>query len=170
MDIVDIVRELGYLTLGTRLRRIGESLQAQTQALLETDGIKLPASHFPLLAALDRNGPMRVADLTRAVGTSQPGVTRMLGKLESLNLIRSRQSARDLRTRTVVLTTSGKRLVAHAKKSAWPKIEAAVADACDDMGGSLLARLATLEDALGVAPLSTRAERAHAGGRKHART
>ena len=52
--IIDIVRELGHLTLGTRLKRLGERLQAQTQVLLAAADIGLPASHCPLLAALDR--------------------------------------------------------------------------------------------------------------------
>ena len=52
--IEDIVKELGFLTLGTRFKRIGEALQAQTQALLAEHGIDMPAAHFPLLAALDR--------------------------------------------------------------------------------------------------------------------
>ena len=53
----DVVKELGYLTLGTRLKRLGERLQSQTQVLLEAAGTDVPASHFPILAALDRLGP-----------------------------------------------------------------------------------------------------------------
>ena len=170
ISMKDIVRELGYLTLGTRFKRIGEALQAQTQELLADAGIKLPASHFPLLAALDRNGSMRVGELTQAVGISQPGVTRMLGKLESLGLVRSRQPAADLRTRSVALSAAGTRLVANAKKTAWPMVEAAVANACADVAGPLLTQLAKLEDKLAATPLSARAKQALSGERKHART
>jgi hypothetical protein len=46
-----------FLALGTRFKRIGESLQSQAQALLASNGMDLPAAHFPLLAALDRLGP-----------------------------------------------------------------------------------------------------------------
>ena len=42
--VEDVVRELGYLTLGSRLKRIGERLQAQAQVLLEEAGISLSAS------------------------------------------------------------------------------------------------------------------------------
>lgn len=44
--IIDVVRELGHLALGSRFKRIGERLQAQTQVLLEEAGIALPASQF----------------------------------------------------------------------------------------------------------------------------
>src|SRR5256885_16046201 len=95
--IEDVVKELGYLTLGTRLKRLGERLQAQTQVLLEGAGIGFPASHFPILAALERLGPLSVGELTEALGVTQPGVTRLLDKLESEGWVQSGQLANDRR-------------------------------------------------------------------------
>jgi DNA-binding MarR family transcriptional regulator len=155
----DVVKELGYLTLGTRLKRLGERLQAQTQVLLESADVDLPASHFPILAALDRPGAMNVGELTEAVGMSQPGVTRLLDKLEAEGLVRSTQLACDRRVRTIALTKSGRQLVSLSQRTTWPVIEAAVADACAGRAQPLLAALAALEEALAAAPLSIRAER-----------
>jgi DNA-binding MarR family transcriptional regulator len=157
--VEDVVKELGYLALGTRLKRLGERLQAQTQVLLEEAGIELPSSHFPLLVALDRLGPLSVGELTQAVGTSQPGVTRLVDKLIAEDLLCSTQSEDDRRVRTIALTRSGRQLIARSKRSALPLIAAAVADACDIPTQSLLASLAALEDALAAAPLSARAAR-----------
>jgi DNA-binding MarR family transcriptional regulator len=162
--VEDVVKELGYLALGTRLKRLGERLQAQTQVLLEEDGLDLPASHFPVLAALERLGPLSVGELTEAVGVSQPGVTRLLDKLQAEGLVRSTQSAEDRRVRTIVLTKEGRQLVARAKRRAWPMIEAAVADACAaPPAQSLLSALAAVEEALAVAELSSRAKRLGSG-------
>ena len=166
--IEDVVKELGYLTLGTRLKRLGERLQAQTQVLLEDADVGLPASHFPVLAALDRLGAMNVGELTEAVGTSQPGVTRLLDKLVAEGLVQSTQLADDRRVRTIALTKSGRQLIARSKRTAWPRIEAAVADACAGPAQPLLAALATLEEALAAVPLSTRAERLRSGEGSHA--
>jgi DNA-binding MarR family transcriptional regulator len=157
--IEDVVKSLGYLMLGTRLKRLGERLQGQTQVLLEHAGVDLPASHFPVLAALGRLGAMSVGELTEAVGISQPGVTRMLDKLEADGLVRSSQSTDDRRVRTVALSKSGRRLISRSKRTAWPMIEAAVADACAGPVQPLLAVLAALEQALATAPLSIRTER-----------
>jgi len=156
---MDVVKELGYLTLGTRLKRLGERLQSQTQVLLDAAGTDLPASYYPILAALDRLGPANVGALTEAVGISQPGVTRMLEKLEAEDLVRSEQSAADRRVRSIELSKAGRQLVSKAKRAVWPVIEAAVADACDGRAQSLLTALSALEEALAVAPLSVRAER-----------
>lgn len=157
--VEDVVKSLGYLTLGTRLKRLGERLQGQTQVLLEAAGITLPASHFPLLAALERLGPLSVGELSEAVGVSQPGITRMLEKLASEGLVGSRQLEDDRRVRAVALTRSGRGLVARAKRTSWPLIEAAVADACSGSARRLLEQLAALEDALAAAALDARAER-----------
>ena len=161
--VQDIVKELGYLTLGSRLKRIGERLQSQAQMLIEEAGVSLTAAYFPLLAALDRLGPLSVGELAQAMGVSQPGVTRVLDKLESEGLVKSQPSAGDRRLRPIALTGAGRQLVARSKKSAWPRIEAAVADACAGSKGPLLAQLAALEDALAHVPLNIRAARISSG-------
>lgn len=165
--VEDVVKELRYLTLGTRLKRLGERLQAQTQVLLEYADVDLPASQFPLLAALERLGAMNVGELTEAMGSSQPGVTRLLDKLETEGLVRSTQLADDRRVRTIALTKSGRQLVSRSQRTVWPMIEAAVADACAGSAQPLLSALAALEEALAAAPLCIRAKRLRSGEGSH---
>jgi DNA-binding MarR family transcriptional regulator len=166
--VEDVVKEFGYLSLGTRLKRLGERLQAQTQVLLERADIDLPASQLPLLAALDRLGPLNIGELTEALGISQPGITRLVDKLVGEGLLCSTQSADDKRVRTIALTKPGRQLISRSKRVAFPVIEAAVADACDGPAESILALLAALEDALAAAPLEARAERLRPAGERHA--
>jgi DNA-binding MarR family transcriptional regulator len=153
----DVVKELGFLTLGTRFKRIGESLQAQAQALLASSGMDMPAAHFPLLAALDRLGPLGVGELSQAVGVSQPVVSRSLRGLQASRLVESNPVAADRRVRSIRLSRKGRELVQRAKLDLWPVIEAAVAQACEPLQGSLLDQLAALEAALGQTPLLQRA-------------
>jgi DNA-binding MarR family transcriptional regulator len=166
----DVVRELGHLALGTRLKRLGERLQAQTQVLLEAAGVELPASHFPILATLDRLGPLSVGEIAEAVGMSQPGVTRMLDKLQADGLVKSTAAAGDRRVRTIGLAAAGEKLVASSKRTVWPRIESAVADACKGRGESLLPALAALEESLLDASLNVRADRLRTGEKSRART
>ena len=156
----DVVKELGFLTLGTRFRRIGESLQAQAHELLAAHGLDMPAAHFPLLAALDRLGPLSVSELGQAVGVSQPVVSRSLLGLTEQGLVESRAMGSDLRVRQVQLSRKGRKLVDHAKQAVWPVVEAAVAQACKPLQGSLLDQLAALEAALEHTPLLQRATKA----------
>lgn len=166
--VADIVRELGYLTLGSRLKRLGERLQSQTQALLAEAEISVPASHFPLLAALDRLGPLSVGELAQAVGISQPGVSRTLENLQSDGFVASQRLKGDRRLRPIVLTKAGRQLIARSKQLTWPRIEAAVADACVGASGPLLAQLSALEEALAAAPLQIRAARTPVRDRRYA--
>jgi DNA-binding MarR family transcriptional regulator len=158
-DTTDIVRELGYLTLGSRLKRLGERLQAQAQVLLDDGSMSLPASHCPMLEALARLGPLGVGELAQAIGVSQPAVTRMLQKLEAEGLVKSQATSADRRVRPIALTRTGRQLVERSRQLLWPRIEASVADACAGAAGPLLAQLATVEAALATAPLHVRATR-----------
>jgi len=119
----DIIRSLGYLTLGSRLKRIGEQLQADTQRML--DGLEVPvqSSQYPLLAALDRLGPLPVGELAQSLGITQPGVTRSVALLAELGLVEVIQSDGDQRRRMVSLTRNGQCLVDRAKRDVWPRIE-----------------------------------------------
>jgi len=153
----DVLSALGHLALGSRLKRVGERLQSETQAILSDAGLDFPAAQFPILAALDRLGPLSIGELAAALGVAQPGVTRMIGKIEAEGLVRTRAGPDDRRIRIVSLTPSGRRLVDRAKRTAWPLIEAAVADACLGLSGPLLVQIAGLEDALAARPLPQRA-------------
>ena len=160
----DIVRSLGYLPLGSRFRRIGERLQADTQRILDEIGQPLQASHHPFLAALDRLGPLTIGELAEAVGITQPGVTRSIRQLTDLGFVRSRLAPDDQRRRIVSLTDAGQAAVDRAKTTVWPRVERAVADLCDGLEGSLLDQLAALEDGLAERPLYRRVARPEKAG------
>ncbi|MBN9220099.1 MAG: MarR family transcriptional regulator [Mesorhizobium sp.] len=152
----DILRSLGHLCLGSRLKRLGEQLQADTQRLLDGLETRVLSSQYPLLAALDRLGPLPVGELAQSLGVSQPGVTRSVALLGELGLVEVTQSAGDQRRRLVSLTTSGQQLVDIARRDIWPRIENAVADLCSGLSGPLLGQLAAIEDRLAEAPLDRR--------------
>ncbi len=155
----DIIRSLGYLTLGSRLKRIGEQLQADTQRML--DGLEVPiqSSQYPLLAALDRLGPLPVGELAQSLGITQPGVTRSVALLTELGLVEAAPSNDDQRRRMISLTANGQRLVDRAKRDVWPRIENAVAHLCKGLSGPILEQLAAIEDGLATTPLDRRTQK-----------
>jgi DNA-binding MarR family transcriptional regulator len=154
--VEDVVRAFGFLTLGTRFKRLGERLQADTQKIMDGRGPSLQASQYPFLAALDRLGPLTVGELADAIGITQPGATRTVGQLVELGMLESATAPDDQRRRIVSLTEEGKRLVAIAKRDVWPRIREAVADLCASLDGPLLDQLAAIEDGLAALPLDRR--------------
>lgn len=167
--VEDVVKAYGYLTLGTRFRRLGEVLQGQTQALLAECGVNMPAAHFPLLAALDWHGPLSVSELSAAVGVSQPVVTRSLHGLQGQALVESEVAEGDRRVRRVRLSPQGQALVHRARTGVWPLVEASVANACEGLQGTLLEQVAALEEALSRESLQQRALAAKAAAPKPVR-
>lgn len=154
--VEDIVRAFGFLTLGSRLKRVGERLQADTQRIMDDMDVPLQASQYPFLAALDRLGPLTIGELADAVGITQPGATRSLAHLIKLGLVKARQAPDDQRRKIVTLTRKGQLLVDAAKRKVWPRIENAVTDLCGNLSGPLLKQLAAIEDGLVEKPLDRR--------------
>lgn len=154
--VEDIVRSFGYLTLGTRLKRLGERLQAETHVVLDAAGSTAGASQSPFLGAIDHLGPLTIGELAEAIGISQPGVTRSVAALIERGLLQAEISPDDQRRRIIALSPQGRALVDMMKRETWPAIEAAVTALCDGTAGSLLDRLAAIEDRLDDASIARR--------------
>ena len=152
----DIVRAFGFLTLGTRLKRIGERLQADATRIADAHGVALHSSQYAFLGALDRMGPLTIGELAEVVGITQPGVTRAVAQLVRQGLLKARPGRDDQRQRVISLTAKGRRQVDFGKQEVWPEIEAAVADLCAPLSGPLLDQLAAIEDGLAERPLDQR--------------
>ena len=168
----DIVRKLGLLCLGTRFKRIGERMQGDVARFVEASGLAIQPGQYPLLAALDANGPLTVSELVEALGISQPGVTRNVTRLVDLGLVDMSRDRADQRHKAVALTAQGHQAVDKSKRELWPHIEAAVADLCAGLSGPLLTQLGKIEDGLAQTPLDRRATAAarHSPAKKVKRT
>ncbi len=153
----DLIRSLGYLTLGSRLKRLGEQLQGDVARLSQDLGLPVQAGHYLILAALDQSGPLTIGRLAQTIGVSQPAVTRSVAGLLEQCLVEPIANPGDLRQRTIALTASGAVFVSHVKHVVWPAIEAAVRLLCQDLSGSLLDQITGMETALATEPLDRRA-------------
>lgn len=154
--VEDVVKSLGFLCLGTRMKRLGERLQADTQAVIEAMELPIGAGQCPMLAAIERLGPLTVGDLAEALGITQPAVTRSVNQLVDLGYLEVKPAEDDQRRRIVDLTESGRALVEHAQAAIWPRIEDAVRDLCSGLSGPLLEQLAAIEDGLATRSLKQR--------------
>jgi DNA-binding MarR family transcriptional regulator/GNAT superfamily N-acetyltransferase len=155
---MDVLRELGPAFLGSRLKRLSERLQSGAARIAADAGLHAQPSHMPILAALEA-APLTIGQLVQAIGISQPGVTRSVGQLVALGLVKSRQGI-DQRQRTISLTLEGERVLAQAKRNVWPKAEAGVRALLGEELDRFMKAVAKMEAALAVAPLDVWSERA----------
>ncbi len=144
----DLIADLGHLTLGSRMRRIGERLQATTQGYLDRQGVDIPVSHLTVLYVLRQKAPQTIGEIAQTLGLSQPGVSRMVDRLSAEGWVATAQSQSDRRQREVSLTGKAETLVVQAETKFWPLIEASVAATCEGLSGSLLDQLSGFEAAI----------------------
>lgn len=156
----DILREHGPVFLGSRLKRLGERMQAGAARILADAGLPVQPAHMPLLTALDEQ-PLTIGQLVQAVGVSQPGVTRAIGQLVELGLVQSQQGD-DQRQRTASLTPAGMSAIRRAKLHVWPRVESAVEALLGGESDGFLTQLTDVESALAANPLDVLASRADA--------
>jgi DNA-binding MarR family transcriptional regulator/GNAT superfamily N-acetyltransferase len=152
----DLLRERGLLFLGSRLKRLAERMQNDVAVIAERAGLPIQPSQYPLLATLDRHGPLTVGELTQAMEVSQPTVTRSAARLVEMGLIEVSRVRRDQRHKTLSLTPVGEAAMERSKRLVWPQIEAAVAEIGDGLSGSLLDQIAAIEARLAERPLNQR--------------
>ena len=147
----DVIHDMGASFLGSRLKRLGERMQAGAARVITAAGLKVQPAHMPLLVALDGRA-LTIGQLVDAVGISQPGVTRGVGQLVTMGLVRA-ETGSDQRHRTISLTDDGAAAIARAKLFVWPQVGEAVDRLLAGRADALLAILADVEEALAATPL-----------------
>ena len=155
---VDVLRDQGPVFLGSRLKRLGERMQAGAARILTEAGLPVQPAHMPLLTALDEQ-PMTIGQLVQAVGVSQPGVTRGIGQLVELGLVQSQQGE-DQRQRTASLTPAGVLAIKRAKLNVWPRVEEAVEALFGGKSNAFMRQLSDVESALAATSLDVLASKA----------
>ena len=153
--MVDVVAQMGPAFLGSRLKRLGERMQASAAQFVKDAGVPLQPGHMAALAAL-RTGAKSVGQIAEMCGTSQPGVTRTLGQLQKLGMVQDEPSE-DQRSRTVGLTEEGEAVVRTLVEEVWPRIGGAAEQLYAAAGGDLLDRIAHVEAALSERSIRARA-------------
>ncbi|MCW4460117.1 bifunctional helix-turn-helix transcriptional regulator/GNAT family N-acetyltransferase [Sphingomonas sp. BT-65] len=156
--MTDLMQQMGAVFLGSRLKRLGERMQAGAARITADAGLPVQPSHMAFLAALDGQA-MTIGQLVQAVGVSQPGVTRSVGQLVELGLAQS-DLGEDQRQRTISLTPAGTAVLARAKLYVWPQVEEAVHALFGGRADSFVDQITELEAALEATPIDLLASRA----------
>jgi DNA-binding MarR family transcriptional regulator len=158
----DILEDLGPLFLGSRLKRLADRFQADAARILRDEGIGIQPAQFPLLAAVDRYGPLSINEAATALGVSQPAVTRTAAGLVGLGLLDEARPDADLRQKALSLSAAGQALMERARATLWPRVDTAVSGLCAGLSGPLLDQVAALERRLDAVPFAARVRRVDA--------
>ncbi len=109
-------------------------------ALIEMAGVDLDRALFPLLARVERRGPLAIGELAELCGRDYTTVSRQVTKLEELGLVTRQANAVDARIKEVTITRKG-RTMTTALDGAREKIMTSLLAEWDKQEVAELARL-----------------------------
>jgi DNA-binding MarR family transcriptional regulator len=112
------------------------------------DGPAMTASQRIALVELGQEGPLRLSDLARRMGTSTPTASRAVDALEGLGLVTRATEPGDRRALSLELSAAGRRLFDDRKTRAADAFEPATASLNASERGELLGLLRRMTEAL----------------------
>jgi DNA-binding MarR family transcriptional regulator len=154
---MNLYQNLGYLVLGSRLRRLSESFLAEINRTYQNEGIDFDASWFPVFYLLSKNDSLSIKELSEQTEVSHPAASQLITNLKNKKLVTSAACSDDGRRQLVQLTESGTELLAQILP-VWDAIVLAMDDLHLSEPGckQLLSSISALETAFKSTNLSDR--------------
>jgi DNA-binding MarR family transcriptional regulator len=152
---MDLFGDLGYLALASRLKRLGELLQAQVSEVYAEQAVSFRARWFPVVVALSRTSPLSIVELAAVLGLTHTAVAQIAQEMEGQGLLASTPDPRDGRRRMLELTGEGEATVERLRPL-WEEIRAITAELATESGYDLLAAVTAFEERLAARPMDER--------------
>lgn len=154
---MNLYQRLGYLVLGSRLRRISESFLSEINRAYQQEGIEFEASWFPVFYLLSQHDTLSIKELSEQTEVSHPAASQLITNLKNRGLLVSTTSTVDARRQQVTFSPKGLELLARIKP-VWAAVEKSMNEMMDSELGckELLPSITALESALQSYPLSNR--------------
>jgi DNA-binding MarR family transcriptional regulator len=154
---MNLYQSLGYLVLGSRLRRLSEGFLSEINKAYQNEGIDFDASWFPVFYLLSKNDSLSIKELSEQTEVSHPAASQLITNLKNKNLVTSATCADDGRRQLVQLTTEGRELLAKILP-VWDAILLAMDDLMEEEPDcrQLLPAISSLENAFKQTNLSDR--------------
>ena len=108
---MNLYQSLGYLVLGSRLRRLSENFLSEINRAYQNEGIDFDASWFPVFYLLSKNESLSIKELSEQTEVSHPAASQLITNLKNKNLVTSATCTDDGRRQLVTLTDKGRSLL-----------------------------------------------------------
>lgn len=109
---MNIYKDLGFLILGSRLRRMSEYFLAQVNKVYQEKGLPFEAGWFPLFFIISRHEAISLRSVADELGTSHSAVSQLVKNLKHRGLLETVTDDSDKRSQLIQLTEQGKALQA----------------------------------------------------------
>lgn len=144
---MNLYQSLGYLVLGSRLRRLSEAFLSEINKAYQQAGIDFDASWFPVFYLLSKNSSLSIKELSEKTGVSHPAASQLIANLKRKDLVTTAACTDDGRRQLVQFTQSGQALLRQVLP-VWDAVSKAMEELVTDEPGchDLLPAITSLED------------------------
>lgn len=152
---MNFYQNLGYLVLGSRLRRLSEAFLSEINRAYQNEGIEFDASWFPVFYLLSQNGTLSIKELSDQTEVSHPAASQLITNLKNKKLVATNTCADDGRRQLVQLTEQGQKLLEQVLP-VWEAVTLAMQQLVAGEPGcrDILPAITALEDTFRSADLS----------------
>jgi DNA-binding MarR family transcriptional regulator/GNAT superfamily N-acetyltransferase len=144
---MDLIKELGPLALGSRLRRLSERLMRDVTRVYDAQQVEFEPRWFAVTYLLNQEGTMNVTAIARALGLTHPAINQIADAMVKRGLLIGQKAKSDERQRMLSLTPKAKEVVKRLTP-VWEEIEAANRELLRSAGKDLLTMLSKIEKEL----------------------
>ena len=116
-----LYQSLGFLVLGSRLRRLSENFLSEINRAYQNEGIDFDASWFPVFYLLSKNSSLSIKELSEQTEVSHPAASQLIANLKNRKFVTSATSPDDARRQVVQLTENGRELL-HKILPVWDAV------------------------------------------------
>jgi len=106
----------GKMALGSRLRRLADSLSFEAVKIYEFYGVSIDPKWFPVFYMLSHKEESSITDIAKTIGHTHPSVSNIVKEMEQNKIVSVSKSATDSRVTVVKLSAKGKKLSLKAEE------------------------------------------------------
>lgn len=140
----DFVKELGYLGLTMRIKRISDLLMHEGRRLYSELDVDIEPNWYVIFKLLDARGAMAITQIADSILLSHPSVVTIVNKMIKAGYLEAQKDTVDARKRLISLSDKAKKNLPEFQKI-WDAGERGVALALQE--GKPLEFITLLEDA-----------------------
>jgi DNA-binding MarR family transcriptional regulator/ribosomal protein S18 acetylase RimI-like enzyme len=104
----DFVKELQELALGTRLKRLSDSLMNDVGRIYKEQHLDFEPKWFTMLFLLAKEKSLSILEIAERLKLSHPAVVQFANQMEKQKLVLAKKDKLDARKRIITLSTKGK--------------------------------------------------------------
>lgn len=152
---MDFYSQVGKLALGSRLRRLGETLMEDAAKIYPLYGVTFDPKWFPVFYVLSHQPEASITEIAQQIGHSHPSVSQIVKELTQAGLAQAEKSTADARVNVVKLSASGRQLLPRLEEQ-YQDVAQAVDDLLSESQHDLWNAIAEIEYLLNDQSLLTR--------------